>query len=61
MQLDAAATWEVLRAGAAASFMLDDQGERMAHGTDQVKSALDIFVKDMSLVLDAARENQLPD
>jgi 3-hydroxyisobutyrate dehydrogenase len=60
MQLDAAATWEVLRAGAAASFMLDDRGERMVHGTDQVKSALDIFVKDMSLVLDAARENSYP-
>lgn len=60
MQLDPAATWEVLRAGAAASFMLDDRGERMVHGTDQVKSALDIFVKDMSLVLDAARENSYP-
>jgi 3-hydroxyisobutyrate dehydrogenase len=60
MQLDPANTWEVLRKGAAASFMLDDRGERMVHGTDQVKSALDIFVKDMSLVLDAARENSYP-
>ena len=60
MQLDAAATWEVLRAGAAASFMLDDRGDRMVHGTDQVKSALDILVKDMGLVLDAARENSYP-
>src|SRR4051794_20688037 len=60
MQLDAAATWDVLRTGAAASFMLDDRGERMVHGTDQVKSALDIFVKDMGLVLDAARENSYP-
>jgi 3-hydroxyisobutyrate dehydrogenase len=60
MQLDATATWEVLRAGAAASFMLDDRGDRMVHGTDQVKSALDIFVKDMGLVLNAARENGYP-
>ena len=60
MQLDATATWEVLRAGAAASFMLDDRGDRMVHGTDQVKSALDIFVKDMGLVLNAARENSYP-
>ena len=60
MQLDAAATWDVLRAGAAASFMLDDRGRRMVHGADQVKSALDIFVKDMGLVLDAARENSYP-
>ena len=60
MQLDVANTWEVLRTGAAASFMLDDRGERMVYGTDQVKSALDIFVKDMSLVLDVARENSYP-
>jgi 3-hydroxyisobutyrate dehydrogenase/putative dehydrogenase len=55
MGLDPAATWEVLRGGAAASFMLDDRGERMVHGTDEVKSALDIFVKDMGLVVGAAR------
>jgi 3-hydroxyisobutyrate dehydrogenase/putative dehydrogenase len=55
MDLDPVATWEVLRGGAAASFMLDDRGERMVHGTDEVRSALDIFVKDMGLVTDAAR------
>jgi len=60
MQLDPAATWEVLRGGAAASFMLDDRGARMVHGTDEVKSALDIFVKDMGLVTDAARANSYP-
>jgi 3-hydroxyisobutyrate dehydrogenase len=61
MGLDAAATFEVIRGGAAASFMLDDRGERMVHGAgEQVRSALDIFVKDMGLVLDAARENVYP-
>ena len=60
MQLDPAATWEVLRGGAAASFMLDDRGARMVHGTDEVKSALDIFVKDMGLVTDAARASGSP-
>ena len=60
MQLDPAATWEVVRGGAAASFMLDDRGERMVHGTGEVKSALDIFVKDMGLVLDAARASSYP-
>jgi 3-hydroxyisobutyrate dehydrogenase len=60
MQLDPAATWEVLRDGAAASFMLDDRGGRMVHGTEEVKSALDIFVKDMGLVTDAARANHSP-
>jgi 3-hydroxyisobutyrate dehydrogenase/putative dehydrogenase len=60
MDLDPAATWEVLRGGAAASFMLDDRGERMVHGTDEVRSALDIFVKDMGLVTDAARAASYP-
>ena len=60
MQLDPAATWQVLRGGAAASFMLDDRGARMAHRTDEVKSALDIFVKDMGLVTDAARASSYP-
>jgi 3-hydroxyisobutyrate dehydrogenase len=60
MHLDPAATWEVLRAGAAASFMLDDRGERMVHGSEEVNSALDIFVKDMGFVLDAARDTAYP-
>ena len=54
--LDARSTREVLRGGAAASFMLDDRGARMVEGAyDDVKSALDIFVKDMGLVTGAAR------
>jgi 3-hydroxyisobutyrate dehydrogenase len=60
MELDPVATWEVLRGGAAASFMLDDRGRRMLQGTDEVKSALDIFVKDMGLVTDAARATSYP-
>lgn len=57
MGLEAGACWEVIRGGAAASFMLDDRGERMVQGAfDDPKSALDIFVKDMGLVTDAARE-----
>jgi 3-hydroxyisobutyrate dehydrogenase/putative dehydrogenase len=60
LELDPAATWEVLRGGAAASFMLDDRGGRMVHRTDEVKSALDIFVKDMGLVADAARASSYP-
>jgi 3-hydroxyisobutyrate dehydrogenase len=59
--LDAAATREVIRDGAAASFMLDDRGERMVEGAfDDVRSALDIFVKDMGLVTDAARTHAFP-
>jgi 3-hydroxyisobutyrate dehydrogenase len=58
--LQAGPTWEVLRHGAAASFMLDDRGPRMVHGTDDVNSALDIFVKDMGLVVGAARDSTYP-
>ena len=58
--LDPATCWEVLRHGAAASFMFDDRGRRMVEGTGQVKSALDIFVKDMGLVLEAARQSTYP-
>jgi 3-hydroxyisobutyrate dehydrogenase len=48
----------VIRHGAAASFMLDDRGQRMVRGAfEQVNSALDIFVKDMGLVIDAARQH----
>jgi 3-hydroxyisobutyrate dehydrogenase len=61
MGLDARACWEVLRDGAAASFMLDDRGARMLDGDFTApKSALDIFVKDMGLVTDAARERTYP-
>ena len=53
--LDARATWETIRHGAAASFMLDDRGERMLDGAfDEPRSAIDIFVKDMGLVVAAA-------
>jgi 3-hydroxyisobutyrate dehydrogenase len=53
--LDPGECWNVLRDGAAASFMFDDRGARMVAGTfDEVRSALDIFVKDMDLVTGAA-------
>jgi 3-hydroxyisobutyrate dehydrogenase len=53
--LDPADCWRVLRDGAAASFMFEDRGARMVKGDfDQARSALDIFVKDMRLVDEAA-------
>jgi 3-hydroxyisobutyrate dehydrogenase/putative dehydrogenase len=58
--LDPKACWEVVRHGAAASFMLEDRGQRMVDGTDEVRSAVDIFVKDMGLVVDAARDHTYP-
>lgn len=57
MGLDARACWEVIRGGAAASFMLDDRGERMVdEAFEPTRSAVDIFVKDMGLVTAAAAE-----
>ena len=55
--LDPAECWRVLRGGAATSFMFEDRGARMAEGQfGEVRSALDIFVKDMGLVGAAADE-----
>ena len=59
--LDPEACWDVVRHGAAASFMLDDRGERMVRGDGgEVRSAMDIFVKDLGLVLAAARDTAYP-
>jgi 3-hydroxyisobutyrate dehydrogenase len=49
-------TLDVLRGGAGSSWMLCDRGPRMVRcAFDEVTSAVDIFVKDLGLVLDAAR------
>lgn len=57
LNLDARAVFETIRHGAANSFMLEDRGERMLEREFvPAKSALDIFVKDMGLVREAAGE-----
>ncbi|MDO5747702.1 MAG: NAD(P)-dependent oxidoreductase [Actinomycetaceae bacterium] len=57
--LDVKQALDALMAGAASSFMLGDRGERMldAYSDEdvEVKSRLDIFVKDMGIVTDAAK------
>lgn len=61
--LDMTASLEALMGGAAASFMFGDRGPRMidgyAEGVDakdvDVRSRLDIFVKDMGIVSETAR------
>jgi 3-hydroxyisobutyrate dehydrogenase len=61
MGLDPAQCLEVLSTGAATSFMFEDRGPRMLQGDQaEVRSALDIFVKDMGLVTDAARAVEQP-
>src|ERR687893_1629404 len=55
--LDPRFVFETIRHGAANSFMLEDRGERMLEEEFvPPKSALDIFVKDMGLVRNAAEE-----
>lgn len=55
--LDPRFVFETIRHGAANSFMLEDRGERMLQRTfEPPKSALDIFIKDMGLVLASAEE-----
>ena len=50
-------TLEILKSGAASSWMLGDRGPRMvADSFDDVQSAVDIFVKDLGLVLDSAKQ-----
>jgi 3-hydroxyisobutyrate dehydrogenase len=46
---------EILSGSAAQSWMLKARGSRMVDYDDVVTSAVDIFVKDLSLVLDAGR------
>ena len=49
---------EILCSGSASSWMLNDRGPRMVKADwDTITSAVDIFVKDTNLVLDAARES----
>ena len=55
--LDPRFVWEIIGKGAANSFMLEDRGERMLDREfTPPRSALDIFVKDMGLVQEAAEE-----
>ena len=62
--LDRAATLETLAAGAAGSFMLSDRGPRMLQAGEEdgaeVRSRLDIFVKDLGIVTRAARSAGVP-
>ncbi|MQA03384.1 MAG: NAD-binding protein [Streptosporangiales bacterium] len=63
LELDPATVVDVLSQGAAASFMLADRGPRMAetYGAGaEVRSRLDIFVKDLGIVTDIARDAHLP-
>jgi L-threonate 2-dehydrogenase len=56
--IDPAVLLEILSGSAASSWMLKDRGPRMLEDEPQVASAVDIFVKDLGLVLDAGRSSK---
>ncbi|OYO14113.1 hydroxyacid dehydrogenase [Enemella evansiae] len=61
MGLDPRTCWEVLRGGAAQSFMFNDRGARMLDYPEvPVSSAVDIIAKDLGLVTDAAEGVRQP-
>jgi L-threonate 2-dehydrogenase len=53
--IDPAVALEILSGSAASSWMLKNRGPRMVRDDGTVTSAVDIFVKDLGLVLDAGR------
>ncbi len=58
--LDPAAVYETVRHGAAGSFMLDRGSRMIGREFGAVKSALDIFVKDLGLVTSSAAAQRFP-
>jgi L-threonate 2-dehydrogenase len=57
--LDGGLMLRILGQSAAASWMLNNRGPRMLQAEPDVTSAVDIFVKDLSLVLDAGRASKV--
>lgn len=53
--IDGALLFDILGGSAAASWMIGNRGPRMLMEEPPVTSAVDIFVKDLSIVLDAGR------
>ena len=49
---------QILGGSAAASWMLNDRGPRMVQSDPPPSSAVDIFVKDLGIVLEAGRESK---
>jgi 3-hydroxyisobutyrate dehydrogenase len=56
--LDLDVVLEILGGSAASSWMLKDRGPRMLQANPEVASAVDIFVKDLGIVLETGRETK---
>jgi L-threonate 2-dehydrogenase len=57
--IDPKVALEILSNAAASSWMLKNRGPRMVEDDGRVNSAVDIFVKDLGLVLDAGRNAKM--
>lgn len=57
---DLEAVYEVIRGAAGGSWMFENRGPSILEGDYQPKSAVDIFVKDLGIVLDAGRSLTFP-
>ena len=57
--IDTALALEILSGSAASSWMLQNRGPEMVKQTGKVTSAVDIFVKDLGIVLDAGRSMRM--
>jgi 3-hydroxyisobutyrate dehydrogenase len=55
--VNAATVLDIMQETAAASWMLKNRGPRMLQSEPEVTSAVDIFVKDLGIVLEAGRES----
>lgn len=60
MGVDPAVALRILGGSSAASWMLNDRGPRMLEAQPQVTSAVDIFVKDLGIVMEAGTEAKAP-
>jgi 3-hydroxyisobutyrate dehydrogenase len=60
MGVDAGVALRILGGSSAASWMLADRGPRMLEAEPAVTSSVDIFVKDLGIVLEAGREARVP-
>ncbi|SEA12268.1 NAD(P)-dependent oxidoreductase [Rubrimonas cliftonensis] len=58
--LDPAQVLSVLNVSAGGSWMIANRGPRMMTEGEDVTSAVDIFVKDLGIVMDAARASRFP-
>lgn len=58
--LDPQRVLDVLNVSAGGSWMIGNRGPRMMTDGEEATSAVDIFVKDLGIVMDAARQNRFP-